>query len=239
MRMGQGQVLDVLQRLGSCGSIESFQRNLLEELRSVLPWDDAVSTSYDLPPTCPSGLWDPTQISCPCWQHWSQEITKLKSARTGLLLLLNLQSSEIENSVREDFEIEGSDKPAFLGVLLLRRDRLFEPSEIQTLTQIHQAWQILLDQSSVLSMLIHPHGHSIRRDSDPLSNQQLLNLGLTPRQAEVMHLMIRGKETSTIALNLGCREATVRKHLENVYRRLGVQTRTAAIAYILGKMGVV
>ena len=71
--------------------------------------------------------------------------------------------------------------------------------------------------------------------SDPLC----LGLGLTPRQCEVIRLLMRGNGTRTIAQSIGCSEATVRKHLENLYRRLGVQTRTAAIAYILGKIGIV
>ena len=71
--------------------------------------------------------------------------------------------------------------------------------------------------------------------SDPLC----LDLGLTPRQCEVIRLLMRGNGTRTIAQSIGCSEVTVRKHLENLYRRLGVQTRTAAIAYILGKIGIV
>lgn len=69
--------------------------------------------------------------------------------------------------------------------------------------------------------------------------ESLKALGLTPRQSQVMYLIIKGKELTSIAQELGCREATVRKHIENLYRRLGVQTRAAAIAQVLERIGIV
>ena len=44
----------------------------------------------------------------------------------------------------------------------------------------------------------------------------------------------RGKTNPQIAEVLWVSPATVRKHLENVYGKLGVSTRTAAVARFLG-----
>ena len=56
----------------------------------------------------------------------------------------------------------------------------------------------------------------------------LRELGLTPREADVLWHLTRGHSSSTIASRLGISERTVRKHLEHVYRKLGVTSRAAA-----------
>jgi DNA-binding CsgD family transcriptional regulator len=56
----------------------------------------------------------------------------------------------------------------------------------------------------------------------------LQRLGLTPRQAEVLFWVAQGKTAPEIGLILGCRTATVNKHMERILGKLGVETRTAA-----------
>jgi DNA-binding CsgD family transcriptional regulator len=57
---------------------------------------------------------------------------------------------------------------------------------------------------------------------------KLSTLGLTRRQAEVLHLVLRGETNANIAEALTISEHTVRHHLEDIYRRLGVRSRVAA-----------
>jgi DNA-binding CsgD family transcriptional regulator len=57
---------------------------------------------------------------------------------------------------------------------------------------------------------------------------------LTAREREVLAWVARGKTNPQIAEALWVSPATVRKHLENVYGKLGVNTRTAAVAQFLG-----
>ncbi|MFZ2016650.1 MAG: LuxR C-terminal-related transcriptional regulator, partial [Nocardioides sp.] len=61
---------------------------------------------------------------------------------------------------------------------------------------------------------------------------------LTPRQWEVLRRVATGASNTAIAKALGLSEATVRKHLENVFLRLGVQSRTEAVARVLAFMDV-
>lgn len=56
---------------------------------------------------------------------------------------------------------------------------------------------------------------------------------LTPRQWEVMRQVAKGAGNIQIARLLGVSEATVAKHLENVFVRLGVQSRTEAVVAVL------
>lgn len=63
-------------------------------------------------------------------------------------------------------------------------------------------------------------------------------LGLTKREAEVLFWISKDKSNAAIAKILGCCEGTVRKHLENLYRKLGVQTRMGAVMVALKQLGL-
>lgn len=63
-------------------------------------------------------------------------------------------------------------------------------------------------------------------------------LGLTKREAEALFWIAKDKSNPAIAKVLGCSEGTVRKHLEHLYEKLGVQTRTAAVMVALEKLGL-
>jgi DNA-binding NarL/FixJ family response regulator len=60
-------------------------------------------------------------------------------------------------------------------------------------------------------------------------------LPLTVRQQEILHLVRLGMANKRISRILGISEGTVRKHLENVFERLDVQSRTAAVAVAFGE----
>ena len=51
-------------------------------------------------------------------------------------------------------------------------------------------------------------------------------LDLTERQAELAVLVAQGMSNSEVGERLGIASATVKKHLEQVYNRLGVSNRT-------------
>jgi len=54
--------------------------------------------------------------------------------------------------------------------------------------------------------------------------------GLTPREAEVLGWIAHGKQNAEIARLLFISPHTVRKHIENIFEKLDVRTRTAAVA---------
>ncbi len=55
-----------------------------------------------------------------------------------------------------------------------------------------------------------------------------LSFKLTPREAEVLYWVVKGKTNKDIGDILGSSPMTVKKHLERVFVKLGVETRTAA-----------
>jgi DNA-binding NarL/FixJ family response regulator len=58
-------------------------------------------------------------------------------------------------------------------------------------------------------------------------------LGLTPRESEVLTWVTEGKTNPEIGLILGRSSRTVQHHLDAIFKKLGVETRTAAAAHAL------
>lgn len=54
-------------------------------------------------------------------------------------------------------------------------------------------------------------------------------LGLTPREAEVLSWVAQSKTNREVGLILGTSARTVQKHLEHIFQKLGVESRTGAI----------
>jgi DNA-binding CsgD family transcriptional regulator/CheY-like chemotaxis protein len=59
---------------------------------------------------------------------------------------------------------------------------------------------------------------------------------LTAREAEVLYWVVKGKINRDIADILGASPATVKKHLERILAKLGVETRTAAAAMAMNRI---
>lgn len=70
----------------------------------------------------------------------------------------------------------------------------------------------------------------VKREFDPdfSSSGPLLKLGLTPRAAETLLWLAQGKTNADIATILGITESTVKKHVQEIFEKLGVETRGAA-----------
>jgi ATP/maltotriose-dependent transcriptional regulator MalT len=71
----------------------------------------------------------------------------------------------------------------------------------------------------------------------PPTLESLCSLGLTKREGQVLRLLSCGKRNQQIAQELFISAATVRKHLEHIYTKLGVATRSEAVARALSRGG--
>lgn len=61
----------------------------------------------------------------------------------------------------------------------------------------------------------------------------LEEMGLTRREVEVLEWVARGKTNNEIGLILEISPRTASKHLEHIYTKLGVESRTAAVVQFL------
>ena len=84
----------------------------------------------------------------------------------------------------------------------------------------------LSERDRALLVLLRPHLHQAYLDAErrrhPIPQ-------LTPRHWDLLRLLAAGHTNTQIARRLGISEGTVRTHLENIYTRLNVSSRTAAI----------
>lgn len=62
-----------------------------------------------------------------------------------------------------------------------------------------------------------------RRSSDSLSAEASQ---LTAREQQIVHLLLQGMSNKRIAQQLGIVEDTVKKHLQHIYDKCGVRSRT-------------
>ncbi len=68
----------------------------------------------------------------------------------------------------------------------------------------------------------------IEEVSSPILAEHLAALGLSKRESEVLAWVGQGQTNDEIGRILGCSQRTVKKHLERIYIKLGVENRTAA-----------
>jgi DNA-binding CsgD family transcriptional regulator len=83
------------------------------------------------------------------------------------------------------------------------------------------------ERDRALLILLRPHLYAAHQH---VLRRRLGMPTLTPRQWELMRLIDAGFTNTQIARKLHLSENTVRKHLENIFERLEVTSRTAALA---------
>ena len=70
-------------------------------------------------------------------------------------------------------------------------------------------------------------------EPDFSSSVPLKVLGVTDREAEVLLWVAQGKSNADIGMILGMAEKTVKKHLSNIFQKLGLESRNAATLRVL------
>jgi len=97
------------------------------------------------------------------------------------------------------------------------RTRAFDEEELRPVQHIER----------VMSLLLRGREQDARRER--LRDADHTADCLTARENEIMHWVREGKRNGEIAIILALSPHTVRKHLEHVFDKLGVETRTAAV----------
>jgi DNA-binding CsgD family transcriptional regulator len=82
------------------------------------------------------------------------------------------------------------------------------------------------ERDRAVLVLLRPHLQQAYLDAE---RRRRSGPRLTARQRELLRLLAAGRTNTQIARQLGISEGTVRTHLENIYERLGVSSRTAAV----------
>jgi DNA-binding response OmpR family regulator/DNA-binding CsgD family transcriptional regulator len=107
------------------------------------------------------------------------------------------------------------------------------PGELRTASRVTTPAGVLLVRrfaerdDDALTVVVLEEEHA------PPGPAELIPLGVTPRQAEVLYWIAQGKANAEIAMILGTSPRTVHKHVEMLFERLGVENRAGAIATAL------
>jgi len=83
------------------------------------------------------------------------------------------------------------------------------------------------DRELHLAETVRPHLANLYRLGGTAA--KVVGAPLTAREREVLEWLAAGKTNRDIAAILGARPRTIEKHLERIYEKLGVETRTAAV----------
>ena len=85
---------------------------------------------------------------------------------------------------------------------------------------------------------VHAGGHPIGEDVRARLDERATQPTLTPREVQVLKLVAIGHRNKEIAALLGLSDETVPVHLKNIFSKLGVNERTAAVNVAL-RRGIV
>ena len=94
--------------------------------------------------------------------------------------------------------------------------------------EIHRAIYQVLDGGVPMSPLIARKSLNLIRTGRP-SEREKVDYGLTARETEILEHLSNGLSYDQIASNLFISKGTVRKHIENTYRKLQVNNKVEAI----------
>lgn len=130
--------------------------------------------------------------------------------------------------VEDQFSVGYCENGLVKGISVNRASWGFTDSERHAMVQIAACvfpYYRLLQQSSISDA--QPRSVLNSNTIDIVSNREAL--GVTHREAELLSHVACGKSNKQIAALCGISEGTVRKHIENAFRRLGVNNRISAI----------
>jgi DNA-binding CsgD family transcriptional regulator len=96
-----------------------------------------------------------------------------------------------------------------------------------------QSLQIQKGSSALLARLVQTTMNVavilLEESHSTVARTALVIDGFTPRENEILHWLGEGKRNSEIGIILSMSTRTVGKHLEHIFEKLGVETRTAAV----------
>lgn len=225
---------------------DEFGHELLRALHRAVPSDWVSLTDIGADPDTIWGLVDPPltitieqQQAFSRYAYQNPLIERIAQTRDGrairfsdLITPEKLHAREIYTQYYSLVGVEHQiaftlphDKDRILGVALSRRANAedFSDGERDLLNEARpfliQAYRNAVRYSELLATA---------RPTRIPELEQLVALGLTRRQAEVLQLLAAGVGEREIATQLGISQRTVQKHLQRCYRHLGVNNRSQA-----------
>lgn len=239
---------DLILSINSIENDREFRSVVLKKLRFVVPYESAAFFLSDLSKTLvstpdewrTSAFLDPIGIDVPpgvleryTKEYWQQDLIAMRYQLTRSTVLResdHLSTTDMESSYVTDYlqgrhivNISFFNSEGFLGSLNLNRKKEqadFSDREVQILELIEphitnrlSKWRVKADHSS--SEMVFAHDYDI-----------------SAREGDVARCILRAMDNAHIADELGISPSTVKKHLENIFRKTGVSSRNELMALL-------
>jgi len=224
--------LDVLREAGDVEGAIPFPEPVLEALRRLVPCDVVAyheRLDGDAERTIvwtgePRGQVTPA-VHAAGKRYWHQDpMTPVDGARkySDFFSRREFQRLELYQEVARP-----------VGVEYMMRLWLSPHGEREARLEFDRAGRDFGERDRAVLDLLLPHLRQFGRSAVRRRAHPRLAEGadqLTARERQIVGRVAQGKTNAEIAWQLGISPETVRKHLENAYEKLGVHTRTGAVA---------
>jgi len=242
-------VLEMLERIYSPGELSSFPDKIFSALELLIPGALFSMETQDMRSGVASSASNRTPPQNAA--EWRERIMELLPthpafphvagnphtviAISDCISQRQLKRTALYNDILKPMDVAhqiviGLQIPHHVAGVTISRDKDFTDDERRLLRSIapHLA-------------LAHVHAQNVtalRQLESVISPpaEALMTLGLSRREAEVLHWVIQGKRDAEIAMILDLSPRTAQKHMQSVLAKLGVETRTAAAAEALQRI---
>lgn len=232
-----GGVVDLLATIAELDDPELLPPVVLPKIAAIVPCDVVTYNDIDLQAAT---------------MRWTAYPADALDPSTGSILAAYAH----EHPLIRHFQTVGDEAPCRISDVVSTPEfhalnlynELFRPAGIEfqlamTLrTPTHQVIGIALNRSSrdftererdIIALLRSPLAASLarleRRSAAGRGLREPATEDLTDRERQVLELAASGRTDKAIGHALGCSQRTISKHLENIYRKLGVTGRVAAV----------
>lgn len=127
-----------------------------------------------------------------------------------------LRRLDLHHQLSIVYRLRGPNHYAFV---IGRGTRDFDDDDLEVARCVRQSVRSLDHQCAAVRRLLSGIGSTSLGDG----------LGLSGRELAVLQLLSEGHSTRSIARQLGCTPRTIEKHLERIFRKLGVKDRLNAV----------
>jgi DNA-binding CsgD family transcriptional regulator len=226
-------VLDVLREAGAINGPIPFPEPVLDSLRRLVPCD---VVAYHEVPDCP-GQPRLVYIGEPRGEMSREIRDAMERHRNQNPLTPRARACKFSDFLTQrEFHRLGlyQEVSRPLGVEDMMRVWLDPGGHRGARIEFDRAAPAFRERDRAVLDLVRPHLEQFRRQAarrrrasaSPADDAELL----TAREREIIELVAEGKQNTEVARLLWISPGTVRKHLENAYEKLGVHTRTGAVA---------
>jgi DNA-binding CsgD family transcriptional regulator len=240
--------LRVARELGDVERQSEFGLELLGQLRGLVPFDlaswnlvGAGGSEVELGAVDPADSVDDTSAEVlSLWLHQNPLVAHAHLNRvhkfSDYISLRQLHGLELYDTVYRHRGVEHQiafQLPApprkIIGIAISRTRRDFSERERSLLVLIRPLVTQIYERLAMLDRL-GARLAALEQAADSGRGFAPAELGLTRRESEIMELVADGSSNAQIGYQLGVSQRTVAKHLEHAFQKLGVGSRTAAVA---------